>query len=70
MLARTAGQQKERAPARSLGELQREGRERWLAMRAEAKGPAPETAPEKENKKIPEAGRSPERKDPERGRKR
>ena len=61
-----------RTPARSLWELQREGRERWLAMRAEAKGPAPESAPGKENEKIPEASRSLERKDPEpeRGRKR
>ena len=65
MLARTAGQQKERTPARSLGELQREGRERWLAMRAEAKEPAPESAPGKENEQTPERERGRKREGPE-----
>ena len=54
-----------RAPARSLGELQREGRERWLAMRAEAKEPAPESAPEKRIGKIPERERGRKREGPE-----
>jgi hypothetical protein len=47
-------------PKPSIEELQREGRERWLAMRAEqkAKEQAPERAPEKGMEKTPEAGRS------------
>jgi hypothetical protein len=47
-------------PKPSIEELQREGRERWLAMRAEqkAKEQAPEKAPEKAIEKSPEAGRS------------
>ena len=47
-------------PKPSIEELQREGRERWLAMRAEqkAKEQAPERVPEKGIDKIPEAGRS------------
>ena len=60
MLARAAQQQKERMPARSFEELQREGRERWLAMRAgqQAQEKAPERAPEKSVEKTPEQGRS------------
>ena len=47
-------------PKPSIEELQREGRERWLAMRAEqkAKEQTPERAPEKVIEKAPEAGRS------------
>ena len=47
-------------PKPSIEELQREGRERWLAMRAErlAKEQAPEKVPEKTIEKTPEAGRS------------
>ena len=50
----------ERTPTRSLDDLQKEGRERWLAMRAEqqAKEETPERAPEKSIEKTPEQGRS------------
>jgi ATP-dependent exoDNAse (exonuclease V) alpha subunit len=59
-LARAIEPQKERAPVKSIEELQREGRERWLAMRAEqqAKEQARERAPEKGIEKTPEVGRS------------
>lgn len=52
----------ERTPTRSLEELQKEGRERWLAMRAEqlAKDKAPERVPEKSAEKSPEPARSAE----------
>ena len=52
----------ERTPTRSLEELQREGREQWLAMRAEqlAKEKTPERAPEKSVEKAPQPVRSPE----------
>ena len=47
-------------PKPTLEQLQREGRERWLAMRAEqkAKEQAAEKTPEKGVEKTPEAGRS------------
>ncbi len=47
-------------PKPTIEQLQREGRERWLAMRAEqkAKEQAPERVPEKSIEKAPEAGRS------------
>lgn len=57
MLART---QELSQPKPSLDQLQQEGRERWLAMRAEqkAKEQAAEKTPEKGFEKSPEAGRS------------
>jgi hypothetical protein len=60
ILARAAEQERGRTPASTLEELQREGRERWLALRAEqqAKEKAPERAPEKSIQKAPEQGRS------------
>ena len=60
MLLRAAQQQREGVPTRSLEELQQEGRERWLAMRAEqqAKEKTTERAPEKSVEKTPEQGRS------------
>ena len=47
-------------PKPTIEQLQREGRERWLAMRAErlAKEQAQEKVPEKSVEKAPEAGRS------------
>ncbi len=47
-------------PKPSIEDLQREGRERWLALRAEqkAKEQAPEKVPERAIEKAPEAGRS------------
>ena len=56
------GREMERTPSRSLDELQKEGREKWLAMRAEqlAKDQAPERAPEKSVEKAPEPARSAE----------
>jgi ATP-dependent exoDNAse (exonuclease V) alpha subunit len=60
MLARAPEPEGGRTPARSLEDLQREGRERWLAMRTEQQGKekAPERAPEKSIEKTPEQGRS------------
>jgi hypothetical protein len=57
MLPGAAEEGRGRAPAQSLEDLQREGRERWLAMRAEqlAKEKAPEQVPEKS---IDRRGRS------------
>ena len=56
------GREMERTPTRSIEELQKEGRERWLAMRAEqlAKDKIPERAPEKSVEKAPEPVRSAE----------
>jgi ATP-dependent exoDNAse (exonuclease V) alpha subunit len=59
-LVRAPETAKERTPVQSLEELQKEGRERWLAMRAArlAKEQAPEKVPEKTIEKTPEASRS------------
>ena len=58
MLKGQAELTRERAP--SLEELQRQGRERWLAMRAEqrAKENTPEQGPDKTIKKTPQPTRS------------
>ena len=60
MLARAAEQARGQAPAQSLEELQKDGRERWLAMREaqRAKERAPEQAPEKSIETPKEQGGS------------